>query len=112
MITFNAESIKQAETSSTGFFESVKGIFPALKIVVDAAGDNPAVDALIEMALQAEKMVNDTVLPRFMDFRQGVATYVDNIDEWNARCARMEPVNASNLQNAEVTNNVTPVTFN
>jgi len=111
MITFNAESIKQVETSSIGLFDNLKGMFTALGAIVEGCGDNPAAEVLQTMGYESEKLVNDDVLPKFMDLRAGITSYVSNIEEWEAKCGRMDPVNMSAVQSAEVTNNVKPVEF-
>lgn len=111
MITFNAESIKQVETSSIGMFEDIKTMFVALGQIVEAGGDNPAVTILEDMGYEAEKLTNDNILPKFMDLRAGISAYVSNLEEWEAKCGRMDTINMSAVQGAEVSNNLKPVAF-
>jgi len=111
MISFNAESIRQVETSSVGFFEDLKTIFVSLGKIVEGCGDNPAAEVLGTMGYEAEKVVNDDVLPKFMTLRAGIGNYVSNLEEWEQKCGRMEPVNMGAVVASEVTNNVKPVTF-
>jgi hypothetical protein len=111
MITFNAESIRQVETSSVGLFEDIKLIFVSLGKIVEGCGDNPAAAVLEELGAEAEKIINDTVLPNFMTLRDGVGKYVSNHEEWEAKCGRMERINMSAVQAAEVENKLKPVTF-
>jgi len=111
MITFNAESIRQVETSSIGLFDDLKSIFVSLEKIVDGCGDNPVAEILKTMGHDAEKVVNDDVLPKFMLLRGGIANYVSNLEEWEAKCGRMEPVNMGAVVASEVINNVKPVSF-
>ena len=111
MINFNAESMKQVETSTLGLFTDLKGMFIALGKIVNGCGDNPAAAKLGEMGFEAEKSVNDNVLPAFMNLRAGIATYCSNLEEWEATCGRMESVNFSGVMNVEVENKVQAVTF-
>jgi len=111
MITFNPESIRQVETSSIGLFDDLKSIFVSLRKIVDGCGDNPVATVLSDMGHEAEKVVNDDVLPKFMSLRSGIASYVSNLEEWEARCGRMEPVNMGAVVASDVTNNVKPVSF-
>jgi len=111
MIKFNPESIRQVETSSVGLFEDLKTIFVALGKIVEGCGDNPAAQVLETMGYEAEKITNDKVLPDFMTLRSGISSYVSNLEEWEAKCGRMEPVNMGAVATSEVQNNVTAVTF-
>jgi len=111
MITFNAETMKQVETSSIGMFEDIKTIFVSLGKIVEGCGDNPAAEVLETMGFEAEKLVNDKVLPDFDTLRAGISSYVSNLEEWEAKCGRMEPINISAVQSTEVENKVKPVSF-
>jgi len=111
MISFNDESMRQVETSSVGLFEDLKTIFVSLGKIVEGCGDNPAAEVLETMGFDAEKIVNDKVLPDFMTLRSGISSYVSNLEEWEAKCGRMDSINMSAVQTSEVENKVKAVTF-
>lgn len=108
-IKFNPEELQAIAQNSANTYEAVKNLFSDLRNFCDNAGNNEAVNVIIENASIMEKEFNDGFLDAFQTFKKGISTYVDNTNAWEASMKKMEPISVGNFSSIDVENKITPI---
>lgn len=108
-IKFNPDALKIIARSSTNTYEAVKELFIDLRGFCDNAGNNDAVSIIEENASIMEKEFNDGFLEAFLEFKKGIAMYVDNTVAWETYMNKMERISTTAFSSIEVENRIQPI---